>query len=767
MPPYLYLLLSMSISAVSAMILMPWLLRLCYNKGIYDKPNERKIHKSTIPRMGGIVFVPSSLIGVTASLVIMLERGNLADSIHASTMLISVGVALVYFIGLIDDLFGLSANVKFAVQTIASLSFPISGLYFNNLYGFLGIEELPMWAGYLLTIFVTLLVINAINLIDGIDGLASGISFIALAVFTEFFYIRGYYTYCLFSSALMGTLIVFLYYNIWGSVEKQKKTFMGDSGSLFLGFALTYLAIKYAMKNPTVMDSRSDGILVAYTVLFLPTFDLIRVALFRKIRGGSMFEADMTHVHHKLMASGKTPAQTLIAILGMDILFIALNFILNHFELHLSWIVLIDIVLFCAWQVYITRQIKRHEAEQIANMGIRAEYENIAKDAKKICILTPRFPMPENGGDVLRINNIARQLRKQGYKLILVSYHDDVSPQIYEAGRIYHKIYTIPRSRWKSVRNALLFMFTGRPLQCGYYYSMGFKNLLQEVRKKEKPDLYLSHLLRMTPYLEELNLQRCSIIEMTDALSKTYSMSAKANGDGRLRIAYSFEHGLIKKYEQHVIERFPKCILVSQADINYLKTLTPCNSSLELHANGVECMKKIPQHYKEKKICFVGNMRTLQNKDAVLFFVNRVFPRILKSEPDTILYIVGAQPPREIQNLASDNIIVTGFVDNLEATISDSCLSVAPVRVAAGIQNKVLVAMGCGLPVITTDLIAQAIPELQNEQNVLIRDEAATIAEACLSIMHNPQRRLQLSQRGYQVVQLNYSWREKIKGYVR
>ena len=296
---------------------------------------------------------------------------------------------------------------------------------------------------------------------------------------------------------------------------------------------------------------------------------------------------------------------------------------------------------------------------------------------------------------------------------------------------------------------------------------MGFKNLLQEVRKKEKPDLYLSHLLRMTPYLEELNLQRCSIIEMTDALSKTYSMSAKANGDGRLRIAYSFEHGLIKKYERHVIERFPKCILVSQADINYLKTLTPCNSSLELHANGVDCMKKIPQHYKEKKICFVGNMRTLQNKDAVLFFVNRVFPRILKSEPDTILYIVGAQPPREIQNLASDNIIVTGFVDNLEATISDSCLSVAPVRVAAGIQNKVLVAMGCGLPVITTDLIAQAIPELQNEQNVLIRDEAATIAEACLSIMHNPQRRLQLSQRGYQVVQLNYSWREKIKGYVR
>ena len=177
-------------------------------------------------------------------------------------------------------------------------------------------------------------------------------------------------------------------------------------------------------------------------------------------------------------------------------------------------------------------------------------------------------------------------------------------------------------------------------------------------------------------------------------------------------------------------------------------------------------MKKLPSHYQDQKICFVGNMRTLQNQDAVFFFVNEILPLILKREPDTMFYIVGAQPPKAIQQLASNNIIVTGFVDDLGETISDACLTVAPVRVASGIQNKVLVAMGYGLPVVLTSLIAQGIPELVNEENAIIRDEAATIAEACLRIMHNPELRQKLSQEGHQTIMDHYSWKEKIKGYI-
>ena len=756
----------MLISAATALVIMPWLLHLCYKNGIYDHPDDRKIHNKNIPRMGGIVFVPAMLMGVSATFAIMLERGGIVESIHTSTLLIGIGVALIYFIGLIDDLFGVPANLKFVIQLIAALAFPLSGLFFNNLYGFLGIHELPLWVGYVLTVFVTLLVVNSINLIDGIDGLASGISFIALAIYCALFYQQRHIVYCIFASSLMGVLLVFMYYNIFGSAKKQKKTFMGDSGSLFLGFSLSYLGIKYAMDNPNVMDTRPDGILTAYTVLIIPTFDLIRVAIARKMRGADMFEADKTHIHHKILKTGRSSCLTLLTIIGVDLLFIALNFALFHLGMHLSWVVVVDIILFIAWQMNVTRLIHVQERRLLAHTDIRERYERRAAKAKKICILAPRFPLPENGGDVLRINNVARQLRRQGYKLVLVSFHDEDSPRMYEAQRIYHKIYTIPRSRLTSIVHAALFMLSGRPMQCGYYYSSNFKKLLRKVIAVEKPDLYISHLLRMTPYLEELNLEEQSVIEMTDALSKTYSMSSKAKGGGFLRIIYSFEHNLIKKYECHVIEKFPKCILVSQADIDYLKTLTPYHAPLELHANGVGWMKKIPTQYEDKKICFVGNMRTLQNQDAVFFFVNEVFPRILKQEPDTILYIVGAQPPKAIQQLASNNIIVTGFVDDLGETISDACLTVAPVRVASGIQNKVLVAMGYGLPVVLTSLIAQGIPELVNEESALIRDDAATIAEACLRIMHNPELRLKLSEEGHQTVLDHYSWKEKIKGYI-
>lgn len=766
MPTYVYLILALCFSALTALVLLPWLLHLCYKNGIYDDINARKIHKKKIPRMGGMAFVPATFIGMMGTLAIMLGNDNFEEFVHTSTLMISVGIILIYFIGFLDDLFSLTANLKFAVQLIASMAFPLSGLYFNHLYGFMGIDEIPLWAGYAITVFITMLVVNAMNLIDGLDGLASGISLIALWVYTMLFYSQGYIIYCIFSMSLIGVLLVFIYFNIFGSEEKRTKTFMGDSGSLFLGFSLSYLGIKYAMVNPLVIEEHSDGILASYSVLIIPTFDLIRVAIRRKMRGGNMFEADKTHIHHKMLQGGKTPMQTLLSILGMDIFFIVLNFGLYHLGLHISWIIIVDVLIFWAWQLRLTSLIHKYEAKEMIRTNIRNKYEEVAKKAKKICILAPRFPLPENGGDVLRINNIARQLRKQGYKLVLVSFHDEDSPQMYEAQRIYHKIYTVPRSRLTSAINAALFLISGRPMQCGYYYSTVYKKLLQEVIKKEKPDLYISHLLRMTPYLEELQLEECSIIEMTDALSKTYSMSSGAKGGGILRIIYALEHNLIKRYEQHITERFPKCVLVSQADINYLKRLTTYHSSLELHANGVECMKKRPTSYNDKKICFIGNMRTLQNQDAVLFFVSEVFPKILQKEPETVLYLVGAQPPKSIQQLASENIIVTGFVDNLPDTISDVCVTIAPVRVASGIQNKVLVAMGCGLPVVMTTLIAQAIPELEDGKNVFIRDDASTIAEATIRIMRDPKLRRELSEQGYDMVVNHYSWKEKIRGYV-
>lgn len=382
----------------------------------------------------------------------------------------------------------------------------------------------------------------------------------------------------------------------------------------------------------------------------------------------------------------------------------------------------------------------------------------------KICILTPRYPFPENGGDVLRINNIARYLKSKGHELVLVSFCErDLSVELKEAHNLYDHIYTISRNRIASFFYSTLYLLQGKPIQCGYYHSSGYKSLLKRVVEKYSPDLFISHLLRMTPYLESIGVSEKSIIEMTDALSKTYGLSSNANGSIVKRAIYSIEKKGIKNYERHVIDKFPKVVLVSPEDVDLLTT--PQTRSLYLHSNGVEICKNIKEGYDKNKICFIGNMRTLQNQDAVLFFVNEVFPKILKTNPQAKFYIVGAEPPHRIKSLANENVIVTGFVDDLTATISDSSVAVASVRIAAGIQNKVLVAMGHKIPVVLTSLISKAIPELQDNENCLIRNEAGSMAEACLELMSHADKRNSIAQKGYEMVKESYSWQSKLNGY--
>lgn len=384
----------------------------------------------------------------------------------------------------------------------------------------------------------------------------------------------------------------------------------------------------------------------------------------------------------------------------------------------------------------------------------------------KICILTPRFPFPENGGDVLRINNIARHLKAQGHELILVSFCEPISDTV-SAKLLYDKIYTIRREQIYSVLYSFFFALRGKPIQCGYYYSRAFIRLLHKVVIEEKPDRYIAHLLRMSPYLENFGLEKSSIVEMTDALSKTYALSKNAKGGWLKKVVYKIEKKLILRYEKYVVNVFPKVVLVSQSDIDYISSQSETKiPSLSLHTNGVNCISKPNRSYDACKICFLGNMRTLQNQDAVLHFVNDIFPLILKDIPDAVFYIIGAEPSRSIINLANNkNIVVTGFIEDLETALSDICITVAPVQVAAGIQNKILVAMAHGLPVVMSSLISNAIPELKDGINCIIQDNNEQFAKDCVNLMRNKRYRLQLAEAGYEMVYNNFSWNEKLKGY--
>ena len=167
-----YILIAFAISLVFSLIGTPLVVKLCNTYGIFDLPNSRKEHKYSIPRLGGTLFMPSLGLGVVVTLLIMYQGINKDFEIGVSNVMMVIGAIMVYLIGIFDDLRGMKATHKFIIQTVAALLFPLCNLMINNLHGLFGIHEIPIWLGYPITVFVILLIVNAINLIDGIDGLA-------------------------------------------------------------------------------------------------------------------------------------------------------------------------------------------------------------------------------------------------------------------------------------------------------------------------------------------------------------------------------------------------------------------------------------------------------------------------------------------------------------------------------------------------------------------------------------------------------------------
>ena len=347
------------LSAVCGFLFIPLILNYCKEKKLYDIPNSRKVHKNLIPRLGGISFMPSMLVAFLLALFIL---GNQAQTskvqINLWSLYFIVSLLLIYSLGLVDDLIGLSANIKFVIQIIAASILPTAGLYINNLYGIFGIHEIPYWVGFPLTVFVIVFIDNAMNLIDGIDGLCAGLSFIALSGFIFCFWREGLIIYCVLIAGLLGVIIPYLYFNIWGKAENNRKIFMGDSGSLTLGFILGFLLVKFVMDNRSVMPFCDDRMSMVLSLMVIPVFDVVRVICYRIHHHKSIFDADKNHIHHKLMAAGLSQHKALLIILIIALSFIGINQLINLFS-DINVMIICDIVLFTVFNLVVNYQIKK------------------------------------------------------------------------------------------------------------------------------------------------------------------------------------------------------------------------------------------------------------------------------------------------------------------------------------------------------------------------------------------------------------------------
>jgi UDP-N-acetylmuramyl pentapeptide phosphotransferase/UDP-N-acetylglucosamine-1-phosphate transferase len=357
------------------MLVIPRILVIAVKHSLYDLPDERKTHKGAVPRIGGVSFVPCILFAVMFTLGVFYLYSGAAENRgyypnNSECHLFFCGLTLLYLGGVKDDLVGLRYRHKFTIQILSSLLIVFPGLYINNFYGLLGIYLITPWVGIPLTIFVLVFIINAINLIDGMDGLASGLSIFALCVYGTLFFLHGLWFYAVLAFATIGVLIPFFYYNVFGNVKKGRKLFMGDSGSLTLGLILGFLAIRYACYRPDIMTPIGNMFVIAVSPILIPMLDMMRVILVRLKRRKHLFKADRSHIHHKLMDMGIEKSTALVILLTINGGLCIVNFMLLNF-LNSNLIFLIDIVLWSGINIWFTYIVRKKQSVKVLKIKVK------------------------------------------------------------------------------------------------------------------------------------------------------------------------------------------------------------------------------------------------------------------------------------------------------------------------------------------------------------------------------------------------------------
>lgn len=358
-------------SVFLATFIIPKILLISFRKRLFDDHDERKIHEGTVPRLGGLAFNPIIFFSVILifGINIQINSDVFLTRIQQSAAEMSFefcALFLLYVVGIADDLIGVKYRAKFVVQILCGILLISGGLWIDNLYGLLGIEELPEFVGYPLTILVVVFFINAINLIDGVDGLASGLCIAASFLYGCSFIYLGHLIYAAMAFATLGVLLPFFYFNVFGKADHRKKIFMGDTGSLTLGFILCIYSIKLLFSISHEVKTYPNPFILAFAPMMVPCFDVIRV-FFRRIRNHkSPFLPDRTHIHHKLLDLGLSSRLTMVIIVGLSIALTIMNVVLSEF-ININLLVLGNIAAWTLLNIWISQIIRRRKAAASRN----------------------------------------------------------------------------------------------------------------------------------------------------------------------------------------------------------------------------------------------------------------------------------------------------------------------------------------------------------------------------------------------------------------
>jgi UDP-N-acetylmuramyl pentapeptide phosphotransferase/UDP-N-acetylglucosamine-1-phosphate transferase len=319
-----------------------------------DLGSFRKHHDHGIPRLGGVAIFVSFTI---TSLLF-----GFADKSLPINYLLTACIIL-FAMGMKDDLTGVNSTTKFFMQFVVAAILVILGdIRLTSMYGVLGVYELPYVLSVILSTLIIMLIVNAFNLIDGIDGLASTTGIIANGAFAALFIYMGHYELAGVALAMVGATIGFLRYNL-----SPAKIFMGDTGSLLIGLISAVMALKFIELNkftsgklPEVYSAPA----LAFAILIGPIFDTLRVFVIRIAKGDSPFKADRNHMHHRILTLGFSHIQTTIILSSINVICIAIVLLFGYIGNSALILIISLISLLFNWMV--TFVIRSKEREKVA-----------------------------------------------------------------------------------------------------------------------------------------------------------------------------------------------------------------------------------------------------------------------------------------------------------------------------------------------------------------------------------------------------------------
>ena len=315
---YLFLLGAFIVAVSIALIVLPKILLISHKKRLFDMPDKRKVHHTPIPRLGGLSFFPVILI-TTGLLILMYHLlgfpfESLRGVVPFEFLALLVGSMMLFLVGMAD----------------------------------FGVYNVPAWFGMPFTVLIVVYVTNAINLIDGIDGLASGLCGISLVALMGLHLWLHLNIYAILAIASLGVIIPFWFYNVFGNAMRGRKLFMGDSGSLALGYILSFLMVHLSTVDVNPRVPADYNMVLEFTTMLVPLLDVVRVVGHRVRNGKNPFLPDKSHIHHKLLRCGLRVRQVMVTICLLAMLFIVINVLLIG-HLNITFILGIDILV---WVVF-------------------------------------------------------------------------------------------------------------------------------------------------------------------------------------------------------------------------------------------------------------------------------------------------------------------------------------------------------------------------------------------------------------------------------